>query len=194
METVDKLSKKIDEILNAREQELTGISNELADVKTALAEAEKEVIAKTKAGSTKEYIAAKAKYDKDKDVVHMLEQRMASIKDKALVTEEEYLVDVKSVKDECARLVSNDKIVATKMLKNLWGIYKDEAEELDHANKVLRSYQHNLYRDEDCINPANGKICNTKIQEFKDYSLVNLLHSCFLYDVVRELIGVKDND
>ena len=189
MKSVEKLNKKIKEILTAREKELTDSRNELTEAKVHLDDAEKEVIEKTKAGSKEEYINAKAEYDKAKAVVKMLEQRVSDIESRALISEDDYLSEVEKIKDECRKLVESDKGIVIPLLREIWDVYKREGKELDDANAVLRSLQHDIYRDEDCKN-KNGDILRGKVQEYKDYEFVGAMRNCFIYDNVRELIGV----
>ena len=158
LKATNELEKKIHRIMEAREKDISDLEDKIIADEKAIETAEEDMNIATNAGNLEAYREAKARRAFSIDSKEMHQSKLTALRDKPLISLEEYREGVSSVRHEIEKLERETKEV----LKALSDKMDSEAERLSdaliRANGILESWQHDIFRDADrSRNPKTGE-------------------------------------
>ncbi len=188
--TIEEMKNKADAILKDREAEQRELSEQLREERAAVAKAEKAMDEATVAGDLKAYKEAMSKRNDAAIAVQMHSRRYDDLESKPLVTEAEYNKVIASIMGELT--AENNR--AKEKLTDLADQMKEIADQLTatfaEGNKILHTWQHDIFRDDATKNRNDGSKIHR--QDFEKQwtnldavSYGNIAVDCPLYKVFR---------
>lgn len=159
LKAITATENRIEEILSGRAAELEALAKQIEQESADIETVNQEMETATAAGDVEGYRKAKAKRAAVMDGKEMHESRLNALRNKPLITKEEY---DKTVSDVFAEYATLDDLTREKLYK-LSNEMNAAAEELRkaqiRANEALRRLQDDIYRGADrSINEKTGEL------------------------------------
>lgn len=159
LKAITATENRIEEILSGRAAELEALAKQIEQESADIETINREMETATAAGDVEGYRKAKAKRAAVMDGKEMHESRLNALRNKPLITKEEY---DKTVSDVFAEYATLDDLTREKLYK-LSNEMNAAAEELRkaqiRANEALRRLQDDIYRGADrSINTKTGEL------------------------------------
>lgn len=156
LKSAQETEKRISELLNAKESEITRLSVRIQEEEKHAEEASREMDQAVRDDDLKAYQAAKNKRLTAQDGAEMCRKKLHMLQNAPMISEDDY----KTVSDQIREEFSGKEKEARKKLRKLSeemaAISADLAEALEHANAVLSRWQDQIYRSKDRLHDQNG--------------------------------------
>lgn len=154
----EKLEKRIDELLKKNVEEIKEIharkdaaAKERADVLEKLAELKLS-------GNLDEFKAAQNRIQELDAEIELCNQFIEVKQTAPLVTEEEYTKAYNAIMEEHNKVYEKNRARLLELFAELEAIAADEESRTEYENAIIRRWQSDIYRNNDCPRGANGAI------------------------------------
>ena len=193
MKTIKEMEVLIDKILADREHNIKVLEDQLSKDRAGMTKAQNDMDDATNKGDLKAYQRAKADRENYRDAVEMNSNRLDALKKKALISKDDYEKTIKEVYDEYDSIVDASKEKMSALSEEMYQVGMDIQNETNIANKVLRRFQHEIYRDADRSKNADGKIVyfSQETKEVKAWDVVDWAKASIRTDGFKAYTGKK---
>lgn len=154
--TINTYSKKADAILEASNAQILEINSHMAEEREKAEEHKKAMETAWTAADPAAYRVAKSAYTEVTEGIDMFSDRLEALKSKRLVSENEYNEAVKAI---MAALAEEDKQAKEKLVAltdEMKKVTDQLSATLDEGNKLLHTWQHDIYKDDAHKTLPNG--------------------------------------
>lgn len=157
LKSIKDAEKRIKEIKDAREKELSELEKKIEKEKAAIEAASYEMDKATAAGDVKLYQESKRRRTDAADAREMYEKRMKTLEKENLITPEEYKKRISEIKEaaNAYRRAKQEELAA--LAESMYDTAEKVREVQQAANEVLRKLQHDIFRDEDRAKNPKGE-------------------------------------
>lgn len=149
LKTAAATENRINKILSDRVTETADLQEQVEKENAAIEAANKAMEAATMAGDVKAYQKAKGERRDVTDAKEMHESRLLSLNEKPLISRADYEKEVSAIFADFAALEDQTKQKLVKLSDEMNAVAAEFQEAIVHANEVLHSLQHDIYRDAD---------------------------------------------
>jgi hypothetical protein len=163
----------VKQILADRATERTDLEGLIIKDDIAITEADGAMDQATAAGDLKAYQKAKGEKQNAEDSKEMHTKRLNALKKKPLISPADYEKAVSAIYTDFAALEDHTKQQLAKLSDEMNVAAVDLTEAMNHANKVLHSLQHDIYRDADRERISkDGPFTSTSKQEIDRWDAI----------------------
>lgn len=156
---IEETRKRIEDILAAREKELTLLDALIKTEEEEITGANHAMAEATAANSIEEYRMAKAHRESAKDAREMHEARRDALRNKPLISSADYEKTVSAIVSAVAGVESDTKKTLCGLSDEMAAAAADLEAVARNANDILQRLQHEVYRDADrSRNPKTGEL------------------------------------
>lgn len=154
----EKLEKRIDELLKKNVEEI----KEIQFRKDAAAKERADVVAKLielkRSGNLDEFKAAQKRIEEMDAEIALCEEFLDVKQSAPLVSEEEYTKAYNAIMEEHNKVYEKNRARVLELFAEIESIAADEESRTEYENAIIRRWQRDIYRNNDCPRGANGAI------------------------------------
>lgn len=144
LKAVTETETLIKQIITKRNKDIEDITGKIETAKQNAAKAEEETNAAILTGDLKTYQAAKERKKNADDAVEMYTEMLNALKNKTLVSKEQYENTLKEIYAEVDTYIETSKKKLAKYMKPLEDLAGDISDTLNHTNNVLTKWQEEI--------------------------------------------------
>ena len=193
MKTIKRTEENIERILKERAAAIQSIESQIKKDEEGLEAGKYELEGATKEGNLKKYREAKATISNYEDSLEMNRARLNTLKEKPLITQTYYEQEIAEIRKEFSSISEDAKKKLASLSEEMLEIALNLQNETNEANRVLRRFQHEIYRDADRSKNSDGKIVyfSQETKEVKAWEVVSWGKAAALTDGFKQYTGKK---
>lgn len=172
--TIKEVKTTIEKLQKSYEAEKSDMERKINTAEKVQSDALKAATAAYDACDINAFHSAQDQKRAGDDSAAMYKKKLAALLDTPLISVEEYNQMVCDVMAEMKDMIDADRGKIRKLIEEVESLAKEECTRIEEANALLHTIQHEIYKDDACMETATGKRIPMPHLEkrFDDYSIV----------------------